>query len=430
MFKHCLLTFCFGCFLFLHSGAQQGKTAVDLSNYPWKLWLDTSATWVNDTLYAPPVALNRVRPNLPSGGWNALEKVPGKMVRLPATVEQYYWGRNGNPFGVAGNYLGVSWWTTKFSIPSASKGRHIVLQFDAVRFRAEIFINRQLAGYDLVNSTPFEVDITDFVHYGSNNEIAVRITDPNGNFDWRDSQNFMWGNYRTNPTHGFGGITGKLKLVTTDKVYTSDVFIKNRPVPNEIEVQVTTSNLTTGHVDGSLLLSIKEAKASGKTVFQQAYTLTNLRPGDAVNSFRIAVKDAKLWSIDSPNLYLLTAEWKGNNHTVDSYTQRFGFRWFEVKDVAGDKQFYLNGKRMVLLTAISWGFWPVNGIAPSDALAKKQIGDAKQLGYWILPMKQGCYTLRNLVVTNIRLTVLIQQTPWGKCRRIFISPPAMKNYSA
>jgi hypothetical protein len=380
MFNHCLLTFCFSSFLLLHSGAQQGKTAVDLSNYPWKLWLDTSATWVNDTLYAPPVALNRVRPNLPSGGWNALEKVPGKMVRLPATVEQYYWGRNGNPFGVAGNYLGVSWWTTKFSIPSASKGRHIVLQFDAVRFRAEIFINRQLAGYDLVNSTPFEVDITDFVHYGSNNEIAVRITDPNGNFDWRDSQNFMWGNYRTNPTHGFGGITGKLKLVTTDKVYTSDVFIKNRPVPNEIEVQVTTSNLTTGHVDGSLLLSIKEAKASGKTVFQQAYTLTNLRPGDAVNSFRIAVKDAKLWSIDSPNLYLLTAEWKGNNHTVDSYTQRFGFRWFEVKDVAGDKQFYLNGKRMVLLTAISWGFWPVNGIAPSDALAKKQIGDAKQLG--------------------------------------------------
>ena len=210
-----------------------------------------------------------------------LIKAQGKMVHLPATVEQYYWGRNGNPFGVAGNYLGVSWWSTKFSIPSNSKGRHIVLKFDAVRFRAEIFINRQLAGYDLVNSTPFEVDITDFVKYGSNNEIAVRITDPNGNFDWRDSQNFMWGNYRTNPTHGFGGITGKVKLVTTDKVYTSDVFIKNKPAPNEIEVQVTTSNLTTEMVDGSLMLRIKEAKENGKigisTILQAEQSFSRCR---------------------------------------------------------------------------------------------------------------------------------------------------------
>lgn len=36
-------------------------------------------------------------------------------------------------------------------------------------------------GYDLVNSTPFAVDVTPFILPGQENVIAFRITDPNGN---------------------------------------------------------------------------------------------------------------------------------------------------------------------------------------------------------------------------------------------------------
>lgn len=353
---------------------------LDLSNSNWKLWLDTGAKWVNDKLYAPPVDVKTIPVHIPTGGWNALKKAVGKTVHIPATVEQYYWGSNGNTFGLAGNYVGVSWFTTSFTVPATQKGKRIALQFDAVRFRAEIFINGKLAGYDLVNSTPFEIDITDYVNYGSINEIAVRITDPNGNFDWRDSQNFMWGDYRTNPTHGFGGITGKVRLVTTSKVYTSDVFIKNKPKANEVDVEVKTNNLSGREVDGALWLEVKEAKTNGKVVYQHSYPLWKLPVGNSTKSFTITVDNAKLWSVDTPSLYVLNAVWKGADKSVDSYSQRFGFRWFEVRDVAGDKQYYLNGKRIVLITSISWGFWPVNGIAPSDELARKQIEDAKKLG--------------------------------------------------
>jgi beta-galactosidase len=357
-----------------------GRSVVDLSNNTWKLWLDTNATWVNDTLYAPPVDVKRLPVNLPTGGWEALKKATGKTVHLPATVEQYYWGSNGNSFGLSGNYLGVSWFTTNFTVPQNQKGKRMALQFEAVRFRAEIFVNKKLVGYDLVNSTPFEIDITDYVIPGAANEIAVRITDPNGNFDWRDSQNFMWGNYRTNPTHGFGGITGKVKLVTTNKVYTSDIFVKNKPKANEIDVEVTTNNLTDRGVDGTMQLQIKETKANGKVVFTKSYPLWKLAMGSSTKSFNITVDNAKLWSVDSPHLYTINAQFTSADRSVDSYSQRFGFRWFEVRDVAGDKQFYLNGKRIVVITSISWGFWPVNGIMPSDALAKKQVQDAKKLG--------------------------------------------------
>lgn len=374
------LIFCFSIIHSIHVSAQGKRTVLDLSGSNWKLWLDTAAKWQNDRLYAPPVDVRSLPVHVPTGGWDVLDKAVGKTVHLPATVEQYYWGRNGNSFGVSGNYLGVSWFTTNVNVPTALSGKRLVLQFDAVRFRAEIFVNRQLVGYDLVNSTPFEIDVTGYVKPGAKNEIAIRITDPNGNFDWRDSQNFLWGDYRTNPTHGFGGITGKVRLVATDQIYIDDVFVKNKPKMNEVDVEVTTKNQTAKTVSGTFFLQVREAKAGGRVVYEKTFPAEVMANGDTTKTWTVTVGNARLWSVDSPNLYTVNVQWKGNDATTDNYLQRFGFRWFEVKDNNGDKQFYLNGKRIVLITAISWGFWPVNGIAPSDELARRQIEDAKELG--------------------------------------------------
>ena len=49
----------------------------------------------------------------------------------------------------------------------------------------------------------------------------------------------------------------------------------------------------------------------------------------------------------------------------------------------------MNGKRIVLRTAISWGFWPVNGIIPTPELAERQIRLAKELGLNMLNFHRG-----------------------------------------
>ena len=367
-------------FCFRFSYAQSPRYVQDLSGQDWKLVLDKEAPYFHDVLYAPPAPVKKLKVNLPTGGWQMLGREKGIITKLPATVEQFYWGMNGNPFGVSGNYLGVSWFTTSTEVPSSLKGKRILLDFESVRFRAEVFVNRKLVGYDLVNGTPFTVDISDAVKFGQPNEIAVRITDPNGNFDWRDSQNFMWGDYRTNPTHGFGGITGKVKLTATDKVFIDDVFVKNKPKANEVDIQITTVNQLSKALSGDILLQIHEAKGDGKLVFEKRYPLSTISKGESVNTFSVTVNDAKLWSPSSPDLYLATVRLNTTAKAADEYQQRFGFRWFEVRDIQGDKQFYLNGKRFFALTSISWGFWPVNGIAPTDALARKQIETAKRIG--------------------------------------------------
>lgn len=371
------------CGLTLAAQAQPGggRFVQDLSSQDWHLWLDPAAPWAHDQLHAPPVDVARLPVHPPTGGWARLASGEGKTVHLPATVEQYHWGQNGNAFGLSGNYLGVSWFTTKLAVPAALQGQRVVLRFESVRLRAEVFVNQQLAGYDLVNSTPFEIDISRLVRYGQANEVAVRITDPNGNFDWRDSQNFMWGDYRTIPTHGFGGITGGVELVATPRVYVQDVFVKNKPALREVDVQVTLDNQTAQPTRGSLRLAVTEAGGAQPTVFTKEVPLAQLPTGLSTRTVTVRVPAARLWSVEHPNLYHVTATLTPAAGRADTYRQRFGFRWFEVRDVAGgDRQFFLNGQRIVLRTAISWGFWPVNGLAPTDALARKQVETAKALG--------------------------------------------------
>ena len=357
----------------------QAKTEIDLSNLDWKLFLDKSGEWQHDKLLLPPVTIKTLPVNLPTGGWDALDKMPQTTVHLPATVEQYFWGYNGSKFGVTGNYVGISWFTTQVNVPAEMKGKRIFLNVGSVRFRAEIFVNRKLVGYDVINSTPFQLDITDAVIPGQANEIAFRITDPNGNFNWKDSQNYTWGDYRTIPSHGFGGITGKVTLSAKNNLFIEDVFVKNKPKANEVDVEITAQNEVQKSADGIYELEIRE-HISQKIVYSHTYPLASFPAGESVKKVTVSFPQAKLWSVDSPNLYDLTVRLKDNNVETDSFHRRFGFRWFAVHDENGNREFCLNGKRIVLRTSISWSFWPDNGSFPDDSLAKKQVMIAKQLG--------------------------------------------------
>lgn len=349
--------------------------AIDLSDRNWRLWIDTVSNWQDDTLWLEPESLSDIPVNPPSCGWVQLERGLGKNIKLPATVEEHFWGRNGNTYGVTGDYIGVSWFASQFNVSDDDLNRRVVLHFESARLRAEVYINRKLAAYNLVDGTPFQVDATPFVRKGKN-QLAIRITDPNGDFTWCDWPYFSWGKYPVLPSHAFGGITGKVRLFVTDKSYIEDVFVKNKPSLTDIDAEVKLAN--SQKIPGTLLFTLSKW-GSGDVVFEH---ILNIPADSAVPVYKksISFPEAALWSPETPELYTLSVVWKGKDGSQDVFTRRFGFRWFEVRDENGDKQFFLNNQRVVLRTAISWGFWPVNGIFPTNELAIKQINTAKKLG--------------------------------------------------
>lgn len=351
----------------------------DISKQDWYIWLDEKATWINDSLHLPPVKIENLPENPPSCGWDKLFVKNEQKTTLPATVEEYFWDKTGNHYGISGNYKGVSWFFTTLNIPETLKGKLVSLCFESVRMRSEIYVNNKLAGYDIIDGTLFQVNISDFVKYGENNQIAVRITDPNGNFNWRDSRQFKWGKYTTISSHGFGGITGKVYLKTTDNIYIDDIFVKNKSDITSADIQVQLNNEANTEEEGKLSYEIIEKKYEGRTVFTHSKTIT-VKKGQKHENLAVNIKDALLWSLDEPNLYVLKVKWEGKHGTKHLAEKVFGFRWFNIVEENGDRMFFLNNKRIVLRTSISWSFWPVNGMYPTEELAEKQILVAKKLG--------------------------------------------------
>ena len=134
------------------------RRTIDLTGDGWRLWRDTEAEWEHDTLYLPPVDQEILPVRPPSGGWAALDEI-GTDVHVPGTVEEHHWREDGD-------CRGVSWWWRTINLPADIAGARVLLQFDSVRLRAEVFLDQRLVGYDVIGNTPFEIDLTGQVEPG------------------------------------------------------------------------------------------------------------------------------------------------------------------------------------------------------------------------------------------------------------------------
>jgi hypothetical protein len=362
-----------------------------LSGDGWYCWLDKQAEWKSDKLHLPGVDLKSLPTNEPTGGWGAIAGGQSFEVAVPSTVEAYKWGHDSTPYGVEGNYQGVSWWSRSFDIPKDWKGQRILLKVGSAVLRSEVFVNHKLVGYDAVGNTPFEMDITDVVEFGRPNHLAIRVTDPfksriDGIFDWQDYESKEWGDsgQRVPCTHGFGGITGDVTLRAVPKQYIDDIFMMNKPSPSassptDVDIQLTLKNITDKDVEGCSIKAAITTPDGETTLWETTEHLVTLKPGEQKITLEANCPDAKLWDIDQPNLYRCTVTlWSSNGE--DEQAVAFGFRWFGPEGVGERGILTLNGRRIVCRTAISWGFFPVSGTVPPHDLATKQMDQARTLG--------------------------------------------------
>ncbi len=371
--------------------AQPGRTEIELSGEGWSLWLDHAAVWADDEAHLPPVDVSSLPVNPPTAGWEALHNgtASDKIVSVPGTVEEHYWGEIGGIIpNTGGDYVGVSWWSRIFTLDPELKGKRILLDFNQVNLRAEVFVNGQLVGYDVIGNVPFEVDATDAVVFGEENQLDVRITDPVGNFSWNDNILMRWGENLVPAVHGFGGITGPVTLVATDEVRITDIYVQNQPDPKSVEVFVTIENHAGSRHSGDVSLALHEYEDPDAVVWEQTVS-ADVSPGTETVSFSAHVPEAKLWKLagykglkeKETALYQATAEFTGQNGQIqDTDSRRFGFRWFDVGEKNGDRRFYLNGERVILKAAMTRGFWPVNGIFATPEMARRDKDMLEELG--------------------------------------------------
>lgn len=353
----------------------QSRQQLNLSGEGWRVWLDSAAQWKNDSLFLPrTLNMSAIKPHSPSCGWDSLYKMKGIMAKIPASFEELF--GEGDP---AWRYHGVGWFTKEIVIPEDWKNKTMILNIEKARLRIEIYINEKLAGYDIVAETPYSLDITPYAEPGKTNRIAIRITNPGGQRGWNDSPVVTWGKVSLCPGHDFGGL-GNILLVGTSPAYIGDVFVKNLlpAKSNNIELNVLLVNKgATGNFNIEAEIF---PYPSGESIAVKSWS-TLVQAGDSLTSKQVfSVPEAKLWSVESPDLYYCKVRVKSGN-TSDEHQVRFGFRIFEVKaNSAGKHNFYLNGERIRIRSAIDWGYYWQTGFYATGEMARKSVENAKAIG--------------------------------------------------
>ncbi|HEY0257365.1 MAG TPA: glycoside hydrolase family 2 TIM barrel-domain containing protein, partial [Candidatus Methylacidiphilales bacterium] len=224
---------------------------------------------------------------------------------------------------------------------------------------------------------PFKADLTDTVKPGQDAQLAVRITNPGGNLDWIDfaSSRIVWGKYTLPPSHGFGGLDNDIQLDVRDDASITDLAAINKPDLHQAHLVAEVSSVAKGY-QGPVHFKIER---DGQTVWSGDGAVTLGAGEKKTVELDATVPNAQPWDLQHPNLYHASASLEGladSDRGVD-----FGFRCFTAEGIGNDgAKLTLNGKRIVLRSAISWGYWGRNGLWPDEEMAEREVANAQAIG--------------------------------------------------
>ncbi len=226
------------------------------------------------------------------------------------TIQEHY-----NPVG---SYKRI------FSLPIDWKEKEVYLHFGASGSATNVWVNGEKAGYFEDSKTPSEFNITKHLKAGENT-LAVEV------FKWSDASYLEDQDFWR-----LAGITRDVMLVARPKTHLRDFTVFSGLENDYKDGKFNFSgriNKEGKTEDVSVKLTLKY---NSKVVFSETCKNNN---GLFIASSTL--KDIKIWSAETPELYDLVIEVKDKEgHVIEAMRQDVGFRSIEIKD----KAVLINGK--------------------------------------------------------------------------------------
>lgn len=248
----------------------------------------------------------------------------------PFKVNPPYIQHDNNPVGS---------YRRNFTIPEDwDNDQNVFLHFDGVKSAFYVWVNGEKVGYSQGSMTPAEFNISNYLKEGENS-LSVEV------YRWSDGSYLedqdMW---------RFSGIYRDVYLFTTPKTAISDFYV--------------TTDLDDQFRHGDMKIKTKVKNSSGKDLSKlelQAYlfpkgswideSVATLNEKIDITGneeqeieFSQKIKNPKLWSAESPNLYTLVLELSDSDGEIlERISTAIGFREVEIRG----GEFFVNGRSIL-----------------------------------------------------------------------------------
>jgi beta-galactosidase len=264
------------------------------------------------------------------------------------------------------NFPGASigWYRKKFTIPATDKGKRISIAFDGVFRNSMVWVNGFYLGTEPSGYSGFEYNISEYLNYGGENTIAVRVdaTMEEGWFyEGAGIYRHVWLN-KTAPVH----------------VATNGTFVISTVKNNNADISVQVTLLNEEKKARAVRIQQSVIDEAGKTIATNNSEIILLQPFQGKDvSCNMPVNNPILWSLERPYLYKLVTVLADGPSIIDSYETTFGVRTIRFD---ARKGFFLNGKHVKIHGTNNHQDHAGVGAAMPDALQEFRIKALKSFG--------------------------------------------------
>ena len=242
-------------------------------------------------------------------------------------------------------FVGTAWYRKTIHVPAHAESMRAVLLMERVMWKSSVFVNGTLVSEADSLSTPHEHDLTGVLKPGAN-ELVIAV-DNTRQYDLNSHD--MAHGYTQQTQIMWNGVLGDFAIHFLPTTGLGSLRIDADPETRV--VQVITSNTLPAEHQIRLTLTDPQSSEIVRQVFQanpdKRYTLEV--PGHVIP-----------WDEFSPALYSLEAELIHADSTVQSITQRFGFRSL----VTSGKELRINGRTLYLRGTLECCIFPLTGHPP------------------------------------------------------------------
>lgn len=290
------------------------------------------------------------------------------------------------PFAVESSLSGVGrelnadqalWYKTSFNLPKEWKGKRVRLNFDAVDWSAEVWLNDILLGKHEGGYTSFSFDITPYLNGKAAQALTVKV------IDYTD-KGFQPRGKQVSKPEGiwYTRVSGIWQSVWLEPV--ADGNIADYNVVSDVDGQTLTVDVDLNRTkEGDIVkLELLEGKVGYDVENTSGKVLASVK-AVAGEKMTLNVPDMQTWSPDSPYLYGLRMTLIRGGKAIDTVNGYTAMRKVSVvTDETSHKRLGLNNKALFQLGPLDQGWWP-DGLytAPTDEALKYDLIKTKELGF-------------------------------------------------